>query len=309
MTSSKKESSVLRRRRDLVRAAKGIRRDANPKDFHAARVATRRLRSALRVLAEADDAKARARAAEIRRLGRRLGRVRDLDVLLARVEAFAAGGRPESSGDLAEFSKKLRSRRADARRRVVRAIESKDFDRLKKKLRRLAHEVDRSTGSTVTTLGRSLVLARARRLLALGTDPATASEDELHRYRIRVKAFRYTLELSTVGSSLARRLLGEATRVQEQLGLLNDAVVAEAMLKEFVEEHPRYRSSATLHALAAACREDQTRARAGLPEPLTTFQSVLAAFVAEREGEAAPVGPGLASARPSGAAHRRADAV
>lgn len=302
MSSSTKSPSIARQGRELVHAAKRIRRDATPDDFHDARVATRRLRSALRVLEESQADSARLRAAEMRRLGRRLGRVRDLDVLLARVNDFAVGG-AEGSHDLTALSKDLRSRRASARRRVVRLLEN---GRLRKKLRVLAKELEASD-EAIAGLGRSIVLARARRLLALATNPATASEEELHRYRIRVKRFRYTLELS-VGGGRAAQLLDEAKRIQDQLGLLNDAFVAEAMVKSFVDSYPQHRNSAELSALAAACREGQVRRRADLPEPTTAFRATLAAFVAERESELEHGGPGLAAVRPARRGRGRAEA-
>lgn len=272
----------------LARAAERIRRDAAPEDFHVARVATRRLRSALRVLEESDAPKAHRRALEVRRLGRRLGRVRDLDVALARVKELA----PVTARDeaLDAFVKHVRARRAKARLRVVRLLDSNDFARLRKKLRSLDRHLDDSA-ATVAKPSRSMVLAQGR-LLEVDLAPTVATQEELHRYRIRVKRFRYTLELSVAKSELVARLLDGAKHLQEQLGLLNDAFVAEAMVERFTKEQPRYRESTALLALRTACHDEQAQRRAELPAVLTSFRRALAAFLVEQGG------PGLRSVRP-----------
>jgi CHAD domain-containing protein len=292
-----KSSVLAQKRRELVHAAKRLRRDPSPDNFHAARVATRRLRAALRVLEGGHEEQARVRAVAVRRLARRLGRVRDLDVLLERVETFALDHAAEGSSGLAAFSKEARSQRKRARRRVVRMLESRAFSQLKKKLRSLASHLEES--GEVTELGRSLVLTHGRELLALDVDPMAASAEDLHRYRVRIKRFRYVLELSPASTHLSTLLLDQAKRAQDLLGTLNDAFVAEALVKAFLETHPRYQNSASLTRLVVGCRAEQERCRADLPAAQTSFRAALAAFLAEDENRAAHVGPGLTSVRSS----------
>jgi CHAD domain-containing protein len=296
MSRAGKPSFLAQRRRELVRAAKRILREPTPEDFHATRVAARRLRAALGVLEESQHEKAHERAIVLRRLGRRLGRVRDLDVVLARVKAFSSAQAAEASRGLAAFAKEARSKRTRARRRAARMLESKEFDELGRKLRTLSYRLEDS-GETVAELSRSLVLSRGRRLLAVDIDPRTAGSEDLHRYRVRIKRFRYVLELSASETNLSTLLLDQARRAQDQLGVLNDAFVAEARVKVFLAESPRHRGSVALARLAAACRDDQARARADLPAVTTSFRAALAAFLAEQEGLAERVGPGVRAVR------------
>lgn len=283
---------IQHRRRQLAHAAKRIRRSATPEDFHAARVATRRLRSVLRVLEQAHDDGVHRRARELRRVGRKLGRARDLDVVLATVKALAASHGLAGSADVAAFRKDVRSNRARARRKVVRMLGGKRFRRLKRKLRELTPQRGGSAASV-----EARVHAHAARLSRIEIDPLAAGDDELHRYRIRTKRFRYTLELTTTHTELTRRLLDQAKRVQEQLGSLHDAFVVEALVKSFASEHRPYRESNDLAQLAAAFRVEQGRMRAELAGTLTDFRRDLALLATEG---AAPAqrGPGVSSARP-----------
>jgi CHAD domain-containing protein len=296
MSSAQKSSFLGQKRRELVHAAKRIRRDSSPENFHAARVATRRLRAALRVLEESDREEPRERAVDVRRLARRLGRVRDLDVVLDRVNAFARDHAREGSDDLAAFYEEMRAQRKRARRRVLRTLSSEGFSELTKNLRTLARELEHS-GEAVSELGRSLLFARGRELLALNIDATNAGSAALHRYRVRIKRFRYVLELSPSSTHLATELLAQAKHAQDQLGLLNDAFVAEARLARFVEEQPRYQNSVALARFAAACRDDQVRCRADLPAVNATFRAALAAFLAEEERATQHGGPGITAVR------------
>jgi CHAD domain-containing protein len=304
MANAVKSSVLVKKRRELVHAAKRLRRDPSPENFHVTRVATRRLRGALRVLEASHEEQARARAVAVRRLARRLGRVRDLDVLLQRVETFALDQATEGSSGLAAFSKEARSQRKRARRRVIRMLESNEFSQLKKKLRSLARRVQESR-EAVTEFGRSLVLAHGRGLLALDVDPATASSEDLHRFRVRIKRFRYVLELSPTSTHLSTLLLAQAKRAQDLLGVLNDAFVAEARVLAFLEAHPRYRNSLALTRLVAACRAEQERCRADLPAAITSFRAALAAFLANEENRTGHVGPRLTAVRSSEPALKR----
>jgi CHAD domain-containing protein len=282
---------IRHRRRQLARAAKRIRRDAKPEDFHVARVAARRLRSALRVVEESHDEKARRRAVELRRVGRKLGRARDLDVVLATVTELAASQGLAESSDVAAFGQDVRASRARARRKVVRMLEGKRFRRLRRELGALVQRAGDS-GSAVE----ALVNARAARLSDVELDPLTASNEELHRYRISTKRFRYTLELVASRSELAQRVLGEAKRVQARLGALHDAVVVEAMVEDFANDHRRYRGSTDLEKLAAAFRVAQQRYRAELAGMLSEFRRNLTRVVRE-PGPPSQSGLGVSSVR------------
>jgi CHAD domain-containing protein len=299
-------SSFLgQKRRELVRSAKRIRRDPTPENFHEARVATRRLRAVLRVLEQSQKEQVRDRAVAVRRLARRLGRVRDLDVVLERVRTFALDRAAEGSRGLAAFSKEARSQRKRARRRVIRRLKGKEFSELKRTLRSLDRRLADS-GEAIAELGRSLVVAHGRALLARDVDPTTGRSEDLHRYRVRIKRFRYVLELSPFSTDLAARLLAEAKHAQDELGALNDAFVAEALAERFLEEHPRYATSNALTRFVAVCREDQEKRRADLPGVNTRFRAALATFLAEEENLAEHVGPGLAAVRSAGPVLKRA---
>ena len=69
--------------RDVQKRAKAIRGDIDVDAVHDMRTATRRLRTAIKLYAsEARDDRRKSIEKELKRVARRLGSVRDLDVLL-----------------------------------------------------------------------------------------------------------------------------------------------------------------------------------------------------------------------------------
>jgi CHAD domain-containing protein len=101
---------------------------------------------------------------------------------------------------------------------------------------------------------------------AVRTLPSRPSDDELHAVRIRGKRARYAAELAAEGSGKrVRRVVREAKRFQDVVGEHQDAVVAEARLRELAGQ-----TRSTLTALAAGRliereRERRREARAAFP--------------------------------------------
>jgi CHAD domain-containing protein len=68
----------------------------------------------------------------------------------------------------------------------------------------------------------------------LGKHP---SDDALHDIRVRTKRLRYAAEaVAPISGKRAQKFARAAARLQEVLGDLNDAVVAEAWLREWAKE-------------------------------------------------------------------------
>ena len=126
----------------------------DPEGVHDMRVATRRLRAALKVFTPwlAADELARV-APAVRTLTRALGGVRELDVLRLRLSGLAAQATPQRAIAIESIDARLARRRSRARARMMAAFAKVDLDRLDARLQRL-----------VTQLGRHL-------------DPATAPPD------------------------------------------------------------------------------------------------------------------------------------
>ena len=197
--------------------------------LHQARVATRRLRAALPLVAPGRKAEKLARS--VRRLTQALGPVRELDVALLILDEL------EDSGEVPRPAiERLRAAIGDDRRRLhaelQRRLEDFDLD----KLRRRAVSAARKREDQAPTRARdpkraAEAKARARRRaeqLAVSIENAAGLylPDRLHEVRIAVKKLRYTLELEqSVSGSHATARIRTLKAAQDLLGRMRDLEV------------------------------------------------------------------------------------
>jgi CHAD domain-containing protein len=191
--------------------------------LHKFRVATRRSRALLRPCAGVDELQR-----ELRWLAGVLGPVRDLDVLIEHVrELVEELGDDRAGGETIVAA--LEAQRSQARSELIAALDSERYKELLGRFR-----------SDIALLGETdhdhLVALAARELkrleqayATLGPNPA---DDDLHRVRIKAKRTRYAAELA--GKPLAKLAIA-AKRLQDTIGLHQDAVVAEQRVREVAE--------------------------------------------------------------------------
>ena len=116
----------------------------DPEGVHDMRVATRRLRAALKVFTPWLDPDDLARLApSMRTLTRALGRVRELDVLRLRLSGLAAQATPQRALAIECVDTRLARRRSRARARMMAAFAKVDLDRLDGRLQRLVAQLGR----------------------------------------------------------------------------------------------------------------------------------------------------------------------
>lgn len=218
--------SVVERGTALLLAnAAGSVQGSEPEFVHQARVAVRRVRSAARLLGTAAGWPA-ALDGDLRWIARRLGAVRDWDVLQALTLPALEAAVPAAIPLVAQAAE-LR-RRDDAA--LGEAISGARYARLALKLMRWA--------SSAADDGPTLAAAAGKRLRRLHRSLFDSAAffvvlpvDEQHRVRIRAKRLRYALDLfaCALPAKATRRYLEALARLQDELGALNDAVVAEEL--------------------------------------------------------------------------------
>lgn len=205
--------------------------------LHQMRVALRRLRSDIRTFSPLiDETWAADVVPELRWLGRALGAVRDLDVLLERLKESADG----SESDLAPLFESLDSSRSQKHRALLKSLSSKRFERLVDTLTAAALDppvtelASRPCAEVLPPLAETAWRKLAKRV---AKTPATAPAGDLHRVRIYVKRVRYAAE--AIGPSLggkkakrARRFAARAAALQDVLGANQDTVVARRAIAE-----------------------------------------------------------------------------
>jgi CHAD domain-containing protein len=213
----------------------GTRLGEDREAVHKFRVAVRRARSLLRsARAMLDPVWADELRAELGWLGRSLGGVRDLDVLVLtlrqEVEELEPGDRGAADRLLAELS----NERAKARRSLEETLESRRYLALLETLEEAARK-PRWNGEELPIEG---FASKAFRKLEksvddLGPDP---SSELLHQARIRAKRARYAAEVAApVAGKPGERFIERAREFQDATGEHQDAVVTEQKLREFLE--------------------------------------------------------------------------
>ena len=187
----------------------GTRAGADPEDLHDMRVATRRMRAALRVFAPYLDAGVTKPVERgLRRTGRTLGAVRDLDVFHEKTQRYLATLPEAQRGDLEPLLDVWGRRYEQAPRphRVAHVLPAVLYDRAA-----AVWAYDDVIGGADTPLVR------------------------FHRLRIAGKAMRYTFEFfEEVMGAKAKPLIKATKDMQDHLGDLQDAVVSCTILRNFL---------------------------------------------------------------------------
>ncbi len=209
----------------------GTRLGADPEHLHRHRVAVRRLRAILRAAAPMlDPAWTKELRGELGLLGRTLGPVRDLDVLIDHLQRSAAAlGDPDEAVSEPLLAA-LAAERELARKALVRALSSDRYMRL---LDSVEAAAARPAVNHPEVELRDLAVRESRRLARHAARVDDDSPDaELHALRIRVKRARYAAELADPGGKRWRRMLERSRVLQDILGAHQDACTAELRLRE-----------------------------------------------------------------------------
>ena len=219
----------------------GAREGGDPEYLHQARVALRRLRVAL---ALRRDAAWRERVAplqsELRWLSAELGELRDLEVLSADVVAPLAALRQTAPG-LRSARGRLSRAIGLSRARARAALDSPRCTLVMLDLARLlagplpaAGDAPGATAD-VQASGAALLERRWKKLRQLGGEDVLALPAErLHALRIVAKKLRYAASFfaSLHPGGRHDRFAAALARLQDQLGTINDCVVAARLVRE-----------------------------------------------------------------------------
>lgn len=255
----------------LLRHDPVVRLDTDVEGVHQARVATRRLRSDLRTFRRLLDREwVAALRAELGWLGAQFGEARDADVLLERLTR-RAGQLPEASqAGTRGVIEALAQRRVQAHADLLATLRSDRYLDLVEQLvaaaRAPALREAKSSQRAAQALPRIVRHAWTpleKHVRSLG-DPV--SDEDLHMIRILGKRCRYAAE--ACAPSLGKRthkLALAARELQDVLGELNDAVVAEQWLRGWTADVHAGSSAFAAGELAALERVAADQARSQWP--------------------------------------------
>jgi adenylate cyclase len=248
----------------LQRNHAGAISTGDPEYIHQMRVATRRLRAALRLFGPLLPAGlAETLVPDLRELMGTLGQARDYDVLLAEIAQPVLQALPDEPR-LAALVGIITARGFDVRQDAVRMLASQRYGSLVLHVLANLYGISKvglteanpfsGTGGTATDANTISVFAedRLRRLrkkvLTLATHARIKDPASLHALRIGIKRLRYALEFFAPLASVKemRRMLAQLACLQEILGHINDLANAGELLMACADDDPRLREAVTL---------------------------------------------------------------
>ncbi len=218
--------------------------------IHQMRVATRRLRAALRLFAPALPEGLRdALRWPIATLARQLGRARDLDVLLGEIVDPVLAALPEEPR-LSALAGDITNLRYGVRAEVLASLAAPDYGRMLL----TAVEALHPAATPVLEVGSLDEFAAARlhhlcrRVRRLAAAAHTNDPASLHALRIGIKRLRYALEFfATLGAEApGRRLHSRLAEVQDVLGRIIDLTNAGVLLSDCAGSDAELREAVAL---------------------------------------------------------------
>ena len=230
-------SHILRRQLDTILSRDpGLRLGGESEDVHQMRVATRRMRSVLRVarplLKPEWEEPLRSKLGW---LGRRLGEARDLDVQIAYFKGQSDNVKGPDGAALERFIEYLEQRRNKVQRQLLSDLRRPRYVGL---INRLVSAVREPAivpnHMTLPDLAGKAFKKLHQAVKELGN---SASNAQWHCVRIRAKRARYAAELAELCSGrAATRFIDQVKLIQDQLGDIQDAVIAEDHLRRFTSK-------------------------------------------------------------------------
>lgn len=271
----------------------GTRLGQDIESLHDMRVATRRMRAAFRVFGSYYQPRAVASYQKgLRQTGRALGPVRDLDVFHAKIQSYLSALPPSRQHDLDRFLAVLEARRDSARDRMNAYLGSAKYAHFRERFGQFL-ETEGLGSKPVGLDGGEPPPYRVRHVAPMAVYQRLAAVraydewvtiprpplERLHSLRIACKRLRYTLEFF-------REVLGPDTYsliqliviVQDHLGNLQDAVVARALLSDFIEKGTQ--GDDQVHGGPAGAPADATGVEAYLAVKQRELEQLLDGFPA-----------------------------
>jgi CHAD domain-containing protein len=243
----------------MLKHEQGTRAGEDIEELHDMRVATRRMRAALRVFGPYFKSRAiRPYVVGLRRTARALGAVRDLDVFMEEARTYLATLPAEQAHDLDPLLEAWQAQRKQARAEMIAYLDGakyRDFVQAFQLFLETAGAGERKfrgippEPTHVAHVGPQLIYTCWAGVQAFGPLLHGAPVAVLHALRIECKKLRYVLEFfrEVLGPEVGE-VIAEVTALQDHLGHLNDANVANALLSDFLFGSGRDDSSPSLIA-------------------------------------------------------------
>jgi CHAD domain-containing protein len=242
-------------------------------ELHDMRVATRRMRSAFDIFGPAFTPKMVKRYQKgLRSLGRALGQVRDMDVILEKGLLYQRKLKEQDQAGMEPLMIAWKQTIDSERVKLIKHLQSEKYKDFKQDFNKflqvpISGKDTSNSGNEVISRVRDivpiLIYSRYAAVNGYETILPTASINQLHALRIEFKKFRYTLEyFKEILNESVTRTINEIKQYQDHLGELHDADVACQLVRGFLKGWEENQSRSPI----------QERSN---PEPIVTYLAYL----------------------------------
>lgn len=244
----------------------GLLNGSSPEFVHQARVALRRLRSAIKLFAPVLPPEFVAAYGKTwQTLAGALGDARNWDVFLSETLPPIQAAFPDNA-DIRRLRNEGKRRAKAARQAITRLLAGREYPRLLVEFTAAIYALGDVQPIPLLDFARSRIRSHSQRARKLAQTHATLNAAERHRMRISFKKLRYSLEFfeALLPKKRLAASLSALNQLQDELGLINDQITAGVLLKDALSKRP----SGPIHGWVAGRHELLVSA---LPETLKTW--------------------------------------
>jgi len=185
--------------------------DQRPESVHSYRTTSRRLQTLLEDLISERDRSQKKLLKMLRRIRKRAGKVRDLDVQLSALRSLKIPQEPRRKTQLMQ---RLIALRAQHEKKLCKALAKDKIREIRKRLKKASQQIRLESKADPLTIARQM-------LIEVSLPAGPRSEAQLHQYRIVVKRARYVAEFAPK-SPESTNFIAELKRLQDALGNWHD---------------------------------------------------------------------------------------
>lgn len=222
------------------RNEKGLLTGGDAEFIHQARVALRRLRSAIKLFAPVLPSEFVAAYGQTwQTLAGALGDTRNWDVFLEETLPPIAAAFPDNK-DIKRLRKAAQRRANSARKSVIGLLAVSEYPRLLLEFTAAVYTLSDTLAMPLKDFTKQQIARHAKKARKLANRHAELSPAERHKMRIAFKKLRYTLDFFTpiLPPRHLKPYLAALAQLQDELGLINDHVTAETLIAEALAGHP-----------------------------------------------------------------------
>jgi len=278
--------------RKLRKSLKNFLKQPTPAEVHDFRTRARRTQAVLEAFGLDGRPNERRLLRDLRKVRKRAGKVRDMDVLTAFTSQLRVDDEQDCKVQLLEHLGARRSKQANKMRSLI----GKYRNSLRRRLKRTSAQMDKLLRRAQRNLDgtAAAAMAEALRLSSELSDPPRLDRGNLHPYRLKVKQLRYVLQMAQNSDHAkfvdklgeVKDAIGEWHDCEELIGIAREALDHGAGCK-LVRELRKISEEKYQHALKLANelrveylkppRPAQRKRLGKLARPVMTAASAMAA--------------------------------